>query len=197
MNTNDKRYIKNEKLIRETFMKMLLEKRYAEITVNELCERAFISKNAFYYHHENLDSLIQAIMDELFVNMMKIYGKSLSFEEEICKAQEPFDFNATFDYFEEHMDVFYPLFLRDEEIGFTVRMVFSFKKAMFSHINPDKRKNMDVIMLTEYVLNGSFSLVKSWILNNQYIDKISTINLYRTVHSPSARRLFEIGRKMI
>jgi len=196
MNPNDKRFVKNEKLMRDTFMQMLTEKRYAEITVNELCERAYISKNAFYYHHTNMDDLLKSIMNELFEDMIKIFGDSIYFEDGPTSEGEPFDIKATFDYFGDMADFFYPFFLRDDEIGFTSRIVFALKKAMFSKINLDKSKNMDLIMLTDYVLFGSLSFVKSWILNKEYINKEDAMKLYKNIHKTTATKLLEIGTRI-
>lgn len=46
----DLRVIKTRKALTEAFLKMLEEKRFEDITVNELCERAMVRRATFYKH---------------------------------------------------------------------------------------------------------------------------------------------------
>ena len=47
----DKRYIKTEKLIHNAFFELLKDESYNSITVEKICEKAFIGKNTFYSHY--------------------------------------------------------------------------------------------------------------------------------------------------
>lgn len=55
----DRRTERTRQYLRKALMGILQEKPYEEVTVREVIERAQVSKNSFYNHYGNLDSLAQ------------------------------------------------------------------------------------------------------------------------------------------
>lgn len=55
----DMRAERTRRYLREALIGLLKEKPYTEVTVREVVERAQVSKNSFYNHYENLDTLVQ------------------------------------------------------------------------------------------------------------------------------------------
>lgn len=49
----DLRIVKTYKALSDTFMEMMEEKKFDDITVNELCERAMVRRATFYKHFED------------------------------------------------------------------------------------------------------------------------------------------------
>lgn len=64
----DLRIIKTYKALSDTFLTMLGEKKFEDITVNELCERAMVRRATFYKHfadkYEFLGFFIRQTQDE-------------------------------------------------------------------------------------------------------------------------------------
>lgn len=64
----DKRSIETEASIRECLLSMLSEKRFADLTVSEICRKASITRATFYQHYDNLadvlDDILNGIIDE-------------------------------------------------------------------------------------------------------------------------------------
>lgn len=54
-----RQYTKN--LIKEEFLKLLEEKNFNSITISMLSERCDINRNTFYYHYEDVYSLVKDI----------------------------------------------------------------------------------------------------------------------------------------
>lgn len=50
--------------IKETFIKLLEERPLKEITIKDIVERCGINRNSFYYHYQDLPSLIEEIIKE-------------------------------------------------------------------------------------------------------------------------------------
>lgn len=71
MNTNDLRYIKTEKILREAFL--TLRKKKKPFTLTQLCKEAMINKTTFYKHYESLETfdyeVSKQIMRELYSEM--------------------------------------------------------------------------------------------------------------------------------
>ena len=170
MNINDKRFIKNETLIRDTFLNLLKEKHYLDISVAELCRSALISKNTFYYHYENLDSLLKKIMNEEIKKITRISEESTmnkNYSEEVAAET----LLATFDCVNDDFNVFYPLFLRDDEINFLNRLVAAVEEQTFREHRINRKEDAGIILLTDYTVFGSLRFIKGWVLSK---DSIST-----------------------
>ena len=76
LNKNDLRYLKTEKLIKETYFILKKNNNYP-IKVNELCKKALINKSTFYAHYETIDALHLHLCEEL---IEKIMDESLSID---------------------------------------------------------------------------------------------------------------------
>ena len=78
MNKNDLRYIKTEKIIKESFKKCVKERGFDEVTVSMICEDGMISRNAFYLHFTDKYDLMERLLDEFRVSLLKSYGKNIT-----------------------------------------------------------------------------------------------------------------------
>ncbi len=65
MNKNDLRYIKTHQLIIDTFLKCVDEIGFEKTTVSIICEKALISRKAFYAHFEDKYILLKYIYNDL------------------------------------------------------------------------------------------------------------------------------------
>ena len=69
----DPRAIKTRSLLESAFRKLLKTKPYQKITVTDITEQAGIARHTFYNHFETkgklLDSLIDSILEEFFLNL--------------------------------------------------------------------------------------------------------------------------------
>lgn len=55
--------------IKNTFLELIQEKRYSEITVTELSERANINRSTFYLYYKNVFDLIDKIENEFIITI--------------------------------------------------------------------------------------------------------------------------------
>lgn len=63
--TDDMRYVRTEAAIRSAFLELVTQQRIGSITATAVCERAGISRNAFYLHHTGVQGLYSALVEEL------------------------------------------------------------------------------------------------------------------------------------
>ena len=62
----DRRARRSRRAIFSAFEELLAEKRYSQITVGDIIERADVGRSTFYAHFETKDDLLRATCDELF-----------------------------------------------------------------------------------------------------------------------------------
>lgn len=60
-------------IIKKAFLELLEEIPYNQITVKKLVEKCGINRNSFYYHFEDIPSLMEEIIREQFDEIVKKY----------------------------------------------------------------------------------------------------------------------------
>lgn len=95
--------IRTKKMIRKAFTELLEEKKDIEhISVNELAERADLSKSTFYYHYEDIYAVAEEFESELIDKLSEVL-------EEIEKEQATeYDIyiKIVIDFLKEHEDMY-------------------------------------------------------------------------------------------
>ncbi|MBQ9207278.1 MAG: TetR/AcrR family transcriptional regulator [Treponema sp.] len=74
----DKRITKTKRLIRNTFVEILKEKKLSDISVTELSERAEIDRKTFYYHYATPASILEEIENEISAKLEIIFSSEES-----------------------------------------------------------------------------------------------------------------------
>lgn len=60
-NPTDLRVLKNKKLIKNAFLELLNTKKFEDITVSQICQKALINRSTFYFHYESKVELLEVI----------------------------------------------------------------------------------------------------------------------------------------
>ena len=59
--------------IKNSFIKLLTERPISQITVKDIVEDCGVNRNSFYYHFQDIPSLLEEIMEEINLNKRMIY----------------------------------------------------------------------------------------------------------------------------
>lgn len=70
-----------ERAIREAFMELLDERPLSKITVKDITDRCGINRNSFYYHYQDIPTLVQQILTDEANQIIKNYPSIDSIEE--------------------------------------------------------------------------------------------------------------------
>ena len=92
----DLRIQKTHKALIQSFLKLLEEKRFENITVNEICDLAMVRRATFYKHfgdkYEFFTFMIQYIQEEFFNNTAPAESPEPSIEPYITIVKNTLDF---------------------------------------------------------------------------------------------------------
>jgi len=72
---------RTERLIADTLNQLLEEKPLNKISVKELVERCGINRNTFYYHFQDIPSLLEQIVKERADEIIRDHGRTGSLED--------------------------------------------------------------------------------------------------------------------
>lgn len=79
-----RQYTKN--LIKEEFLKLLEEKNFNSITISMLSEKCDINRNTFYYHYEDVYSLVKEILTDEIKKVDQTFNSTFSWEKSLLIA---------------------------------------------------------------------------------------------------------------
>ena len=79
-----KQYTKN--LIKKEFVKLLEEKSFNFITISMLSERCEINRNTFYYHYDDIYTLVKEILSDEIKKVNQEFNTSFSWEKSLIIA---------------------------------------------------------------------------------------------------------------
>lgn len=95
MAQQDKRVRKTREAIRRAFISLLKEKKFADITIQDIADRAQISRSTFYDHYSDKYLLLEVLYQEIvgrFQQMADIYFAVRSHEEKKEMARKALDY---------------------------------------------------------------------------------------------------------
>ena len=95
-NPTDLRVIKTRQAIRIALISLLSEKELSDITISELSDRAQVNRKTFYYHFEDIFSLLKWTLDQ---EAMCMFGKY----DLVSQRREAVDF--ALDYINSNHDI--------------------------------------------------------------------------------------------
>lgn len=78
---------RSRRWITEALMEIMREKPLCEITVNEICRRADLTRPTFYNHFASKDAVVESIMDDLLAQFVaSLDGDRISSTEQMMRA---------------------------------------------------------------------------------------------------------------
>jgi len=83
-----KQYTKN--LIKEEFIKLLEEKSFNLITISEIANKCEINRNTFYYHYEDIYTLVKEVLADEIKKVDQEFDSSSSWEKSLITASSFF-----------------------------------------------------------------------------------------------------------
>lgn len=170
MKKNDKRFIKCENLIRHGLLDLMKTKKYQEITINQLCEYISISKNTFYAHYLNKDELLNALVLQQIDNVFSIQKNKIIPADSNCSDYLKNVYSRYFEYIQNNSDVLIILFSRDEEINFSMKIAYWYKKyyiQLLDAAHSTKHIDSKKILMIDYYISGGINFIKNWLLYHQ------------------------------
>ena len=75
-----------KKEIKSTFLQLLEERPFSQITVKEIVKACGINRNSFYYHYADLPALVEEVIDEEIGRFVREQSSFSSMEESMIEA---------------------------------------------------------------------------------------------------------------
>ncbi|MNW26874.1 HTH-type transcriptional regulator AcrR [compost metagenome] len=159
----DRRIQKSRQAIIDAFMRLMSEKEFESITINQIAERANVNRGTVYLHFDDKYDLREQCMQSQ-INQLLQHCMS---EKNLNHLPSKTTLLRTFEYLEQQAS-FYSIMLKSK--GGTVfrnQMETMFKKSLHQHldsINPDQEMNREITV--QFLISATVGVLDWWIIRS-------------------------------
>lgn len=166
----DRRIERTHQLLSKALMELIIERGYESITIQDITDRANVSRTTFYLHFRDKDEL-------LFASMQEIYDGLVSNHDGLMKAEaiRPDDFDtlqcdaSDFVHVAEYAD-FYRAMLSKQGSAVFILRVMSYLADMIQPALIEKaggaEPKMPVGLMAAFLAGAEVGVMKWWIEND-------------------------------
>ncbi|MGN1295377.1 MAG: TetR/AcrR family transcriptional regulator [Bacilli bacterium] len=183
--SEDLRVVKTKEYIKNAFLDLLKEKKYAKVSVKEISSLAKINRNTFYLHYSSKDDLVSSLVNEVILKQSKYFFSVLSRIsnnlEELPLSSYIMCTHLIIDALNKEIE-FYEVINNDPDLKFYMSHLAKTLKLGLRQVT--HVKNLDDEIRFEYLFNGFFGVIQHY-FNNPTIpleplcEELGTL-LYRT-----------------
>lgn len=161
---NDLRVIKTLALIRDTFLTLVSENSYDDLTISELCKHAMIGRKTFYTYYESLDALFEEVLEGVVCEYLESI-KDYSAPENIGEITRKFyEFSANAGKFYDN------LVCSDSYQRIGTKLIMRFVKETWANADfarPLTGIEQDILIC--FIYNSGLGLYRQWVLSGKKI----------------------------
>ncbi len=192
--SEDLRYRRTEKHIREAFLHLLRTKKYEKITVNNIAELAEISRNAFYSHYYSKEELLYSLMDSLIQscidNQEQILENKDIYDEAV--ARDVLVASVTPLYEDEKLSKLF--FIINGGEMFSQRLAKALADYQFSKSNKSwltSKQRRDLRLYCDYRASGVVGVIRSSLLSEAPYSRDELIELVYTIGTGGGNEMLD------
>ncbi len=169
----DLRILKTEKLLKESLLELLKTNSLKDISVTEICEKAFVNRVTFYDHFNNKEELLNSIIEDIKQDIIKELKKDNSiydFKKNYRKILE-----KVLNYFDDNKQYFNVSLIDHNN---TILFVSSLHKIFLDYLGETmKEDNIENTKITSQFFSGALvSVIFCWVKDNNKINKEDLLN---------------------
>lgn len=153
---------------------------FNKITVKMLCDKAELSRNAFYFHYKDINDLLRSIEEDVVEEIVALLKtiEQVDFPENVFVSVE-----SLINIFDERRDTVLMLFDKNYSVSFTTKVSkiysdFNYRYFCRFHSN-DKKIKYDFFYM--FLSSGFYGILRHWLENPGLMTKEELIKLTYTL----------------
>ena len=177
MATKEYSCVKRTKKAFETSLTELAkEYPFNKITVKMICEKAELSRNAFYFHYKDINGLLVSIEEDVITEITELLQtlEKVDFPENVYVSIE-----SLINIFDERRDTVLMLFDKSYSVSFTTKVSKVYSEFNFRYFcryhNNDKKIKYDFFYM--FLSSGFYGIIRHWLENPDLMTKEELVQL--------------------
>lgn len=166
----DLRVRRTRLFIRDAFFKLIEEKGFDAITIQDITEQAMINRSTFYRHYQDKHDLARRCLDETFSGLLERLENDLS-AQDVSSAEPSRNFRILFHHIEENADLYRLLFGKNGISIFISRLreyIIQLLRYRLRSMPQEQQEGVLPQELFEEYLAGAYLGVIQWWLDHMY-----------------------------
>lgn len=154
-------------LIESSFIQLMEEYRFREITIKMICEESNINRSTFYAYFEDKYALLDGLIDYHIKNIEKLMDENLQNlnEEDDKRPIVEKYLKETFQYIFDNKQFFKILLTIHPAQNFTQKLLSSWRKNYLDVLNNTISLNYPDYFVS-YTIGGQFGILYFWLQND-------------------------------
>jgi AcrR family transcriptional regulator len=158
MSVMDRRVLKSQEAIKNAFIELMSEKKFDQITIQDISDRANVGRRTIYHHYMDKYDLLDKLMEE-HINKLR----------DICESGNDLEWaDATlifFEYFESNFLFFSTMLASKGAPSFRNRFLEFLIKEFKEWVDTTKGKNHGLSegVIVKFVANAYVGVLESWL----------------------------------
>lgn len=153
--SNNIRFVETDQKIKTALFSLLAKKKYNDVSIKEICEKAGINRSSFYAHYDDINDLMLKTERTLSLKIAKIFDPQIKWTNEI--------FVELFEFLYENRDFYRSYLCANEQMFMEVSDFKNFVGALNDNCNNLGFDETERIYHMAFFAGGIKALVKSWI----------------------------------
>ena len=169
--SEDRRARRSRKMLKQGLMELLREKRFFQISVRDITERADMNRGTFYLHYPDTAALMRSVEDDMLSEAQALVDAHMP--ETVEKNSLRPIFEPLLDYIVEHREECQALFDNDSSSAFlekiqalVYRNGVSLIRAWYTPQNEE-----EFAYLLNFVAFGLVGIIKAWLDRDMALPK--------------------------
>ena len=171
---------RTKKAFETSLTELAKEYPFNKITVKMICDKAELSRNAFYFHYKDINELLVSIEEDVITEITELLQtlEKVDFPENVFVSIE-----SLINIFDERRDSVLMLFDKNYSVSFITKISkiysdFNFKYFCRYH-NNDRKIKYDFFYM--FLSSGFYGIIKYWLENPDLMSKEDLVDLTYTL----------------
>lgn len=192
----DRRSLRSRQLLSEALVGLIQEKRYSEITIQDLIDRANIGRSTFYAHYLDKDDLFESYinhgMDRISAHIHR---------REDGDARERIDLTILFEHVQSH-HALYKALVKGGGIALVYakgqdRLRHNIEQHMGALVPPSDEPPVPLSLIAEYVAGTIVHLITWWLEHGMSYTPKQMNEMFVLLVAPSLEAILRMPRAMM
>ncbi|EMA6343009.1 TetR/AcrR family transcriptional regulator C-terminal domain-containing protein [Bacillus cytotoxicus] len=171
---------RTQTLIRDTFLDLLKEKTFLDITINHICEKAMIHRSTFYRYYDDKYELFIDTINSIAITLFEQTNQGLDIEHTL--------FEEVIEYIDANRLLFFNvtcknsnLELYDKLIQFGANILYENSGKYNDSLSIKIRNSAYPKVLCDFYSSGFFEIIKKWVSNEYPYSKEELIQISKNL----------------
>ena len=185
----DLRILRTRKAIKESFLKLIKEKGYERITIQDIAEEAMINRNTFYLHYLDKPDLMEKIAQEYLDRFNESIKTEIHDVAEFTKSDFVIKLEKVFQNIAVDFEFYQIMIEENGQLNLSSNLKSILKNHILAGINDSTLANnfqkiykKKVEVSLEYMVSGIVGVIFLWIQHPEKYSIPETVQLLSDIH---------------